>query len=174
MCNGDADGEELPQVTTSHHQVNDYKRRKPDDISQWKWNCNPEAMVIIAKKGKDKHFSFFKESTTQKAGKCKCSPASRKTHPPSWKYKWVQRKIQKQIDLQQIQVFNLTFLSPYLWADWERGMEVCSRRIAPNDLIIKSCYFQLQQLLYSFSHSSYPMFLATSINKLQYSLWNLG
>ena len=33
MCNGDADGEELPQVTTSHHQVNDGKRGKPDDIS---------------------------------------------------------------------------------------------------------------------------------------------
>ena len=33
MCNGDADGEELPQATTNHHQVNDGKRGKPDDIS---------------------------------------------------------------------------------------------------------------------------------------------
>ena len=72
-------------------------------------------------------------------------------------------------------IYN-TFPSPYLWADWGRGLEVCSRRIAPDDLIIKSCYFQLQQLLYSFNHSSYPMFLATSINKLKIAgfLWNSG
>ena len=94
------------------------------------------------------------------------------TKNPSAELK-IQRKMQKQIELQQIQIpvifriFNLTFPSPYLWADWERGLEVCSRRIAPDDLIIKSCYFQLQQLLYSFNHSSYPMFLATSINKLK-------
>ena len=55
MCNGDADGEELPQVTTNHHQVNDGKRGKPDDICQvmykrkWKWSR--EAIIKIAKKG---------------------------------------------------------------------------------------------------------------------------
>ena len=57
MCNGDADGEELPQVTTSHHQVNDGKRGKPDDISDVQekekvkvepWSQN---WVKIAKKG---------------------------------------------------------------------------------------------------------------------------
>ena len=32
-CNSNADGEELPQVTTCHHQVNDGKWGKPDDIS---------------------------------------------------------------------------------------------------------------------------------------------
>ena len=70
-------------------------------------------------------------------------------------------------------IVNLTFLSPYLWADWGRGLEVCSRRIAPDDLITKSCYFQLQQLLYNFSHSSYPMLLATSINKLKIAVNSL-
>ena len=64
-------------------------------------------------------------------------------------------------------------LSPYLWADWGSGLEVCSRRIAPDDLITKSCYFQLQQLLYNFSHSSYPMLLATSINKLKIAVNSL-
>ena len=154
MCNGDADGEELPQVTTNHHQVNDGKRGKPDDIS------DVQEKVKVEPWSHDGHYckerpSFLKECATQRAGKCKCSPASRKTHPPSWKYKWVQRKIQKQIDLQQIQVrvifriFDLTFPFPYLWADWERGLKVCSKRIAPGDLIIKCCYFQLQQLLYN-------------------------
>ena len=171
MCNGDADGEELPQVTTSHHQVNDYKRRKPDDISQWKWNCNPEAMVIIAKKGKEYN---------PKSREVQMQPSITKN--PSAELK-IQKSTKKDTKADRnttntsssyFQDFYFTFPFPYLWADWERGLEVCSRRIAPDDLIIKSCYFQLQQLLYSFNHSSYPMFLATSINKLQYSPWNLG
>ena len=54
MCNGDADGEELPQVTTNHHQVNDGKRGKPDDISdvQEKVKVEPwSPEVKIEKKG---------------------------------------------------------------------------------------------------------------------------
>ena len=80
MCNGDADGEELPQVMTSHHQVNDGKRGKPDDIDI---HCTRESEALSHSHNCEERSNFFKESTTQRAGKCKCSPASRKTRPPS-------------------------------------------------------------------------------------------
>ena len=110
------------------------------------------------------------KSTTQKAGKCKCSPASRKTHLPSWKYKRVQRKIQKQIEIQQIQVrliFRI-FILPFpfhICELTERG----DWKYALGELLPAIDFFEKK-----LKHRAHPMFLATSIKKIAVNSLKFG
>ena len=63
MCNGDADGEEFPQVTTSHHQVNDGKRGKPDDIVI---HCTRESEALSHSHNCEERSNFFKKNLQPK------------------------------------------------------------------------------------------------------------